>query len=99
MARAESAGSGARSRCRATSTRCWRRPWIWPGRGNEEMSRRTLPLTDQLYEYLLTTTLREHPALARLRAETAQLPEAGMQSAPEQGQLMALLVELTAARR
>jgi predicted O-methyltransferase YrrM len=63
------------------------------------MTRRTLPLTERLYDYLLATTLREHPALARLRAATAELPEAGMQSAPEQGQLMGLLVELTGARR
>jgi predicted O-methyltransferase YrrM len=63
------------------------------------MTRRTLPLTDRLYDYLLETTLREHPALAGLRAATAALPEAGMQSAPEQGQLMGLLVELTGARR
>jgi predicted O-methyltransferase YrrM len=63
------------------------------------MSRRTLPLTDRLYDYLLATALREHPALARLRAETARLPEAGMQTAPEQAQLMALLVELCGARR
>jgi predicted O-methyltransferase YrrM len=63
------------------------------------MSRRTLPLTEGLYEYLLAHSRREHPALERLRAETARLPEAGMQIAPEQGQLMALLVELSGARR
>ena len=63
------------------------------------MSRRTLPLTEQLYDYLLATSLREHPAQARLRAETAQLPEGGMQIAPEQGQLMALLIELSGARQ
>jgi predicted O-methyltransferase YrrM len=63
------------------------------------MTRRTLPLTDRLYDYLLAASLREHPALARLRAATARLPEAGMQTAPEQGQLMALLVELCGARR
>ncbi len=63
------------------------------------MSRRTLPLTERLYEYLLAHSLREHPAHERLRAETARLPEAGMQIAPEQGQLMALLVELSGARR
>jgi predicted O-methyltransferase YrrM len=63
------------------------------------MTRRTLPLTDRLYDYLLTVGLREHPALARLRAATAALPEGGMQSAPEQGQLMGLLVELMGARR
>lgn len=63
------------------------------------MTRRTLPLTDELYDYFLATSLREHPALERLRAETARLPDAGMQVAPEQGQLMALLVELIGARR
>jgi predicted O-methyltransferase YrrM len=63
------------------------------------MSRRTLSLTDRLHEYLLNASLREHPAQARLRAATADLPEGGMQSAPEQGQLMGLLVELVGARR
>ena len=63
------------------------------------MSRRTLPLTERLHDYLLSATLREHPAQARLRAATAELPEGGMQSAPEQAQLMGLLVELTGARR
>jgi len=63
------------------------------------MTRRTLPLDDRLYDYLLATALREHPAQARLRAATARLPEAGMQTAPEQAQLMALLVELCGARR
>ena len=63
------------------------------------MSRRTLPLTERLYDYLLATSLREHPAQARLRTETAQLPEGGMQIAPEQGQLMALLIELSGARQ
>jgi predicted O-methyltransferase YrrM len=63
------------------------------------MSRRTLPLTERLYDYVLATSLREHPAQARLRAETAQLSEGGMQIAPEQGQLMALLIELCGARQ
>ena len=63
------------------------------------MTRRTLPLTDRLHEYLLTNSLREHPVLRQLREETSQLPGAGMQIAPEQGQFMALLVELIGARR
>jgi predicted O-methyltransferase YrrM len=63
------------------------------------MSLRTLPLTDELHRYLLANSLREHPALARLREETSRLPGAGMQIAPEQGQLMAFLVELIGARR
>ena len=63
------------------------------------MSPRTLPLNAPLYDYLLSASLREPPALARLRAETARLPEGAMQTAPEQAQLIGLLIELTGARR
>lgn len=63
------------------------------------MTRRTLPLTDELHAYLLANSLREPPVLARLREATAELPDAGMQSAPEQAQFMAFLVELIGARR
>ncbi len=63
------------------------------------MSRRTLPLDDRLYRYVLEASLREPPALAALRAETDGHPQANMQIAPEQGQFMQLLVRLTGARR
>lgn len=63
------------------------------------MSNRTIALTDALHEYLLAVSLREPPVLRELRAETAALPKANMQIAPEQGQFMALLVRLTGARR
>lgn len=63
------------------------------------MASRSITLTDELYDYLLSVSLREPPLLARLREETAALPEAGMQIAPEQGQFMALLVQLIGARR
>ena len=63
------------------------------------MSSRTFTLPDTLYEYLLSVSLRETDVLRRLRQETATLPRAHMQIAPEQGQLMALLVRLTGARR
>jgi predicted O-methyltransferase YrrM len=63
------------------------------------MSRTTLPLTERLHQYLLASSLREHPALRQLRDDTSALPAAGMQIAPEQGQFMALLVELIGARR
>ncbi len=63
------------------------------------MSRQTLTLSDALYDYLLSVSLREPPLLSRLREETAALPHAVMQISPEQGQFMALLAELVGARR
>jgi caffeoyl-CoA O-methyltransferase len=63
------------------------------------MSRRTEPLTDEVYDYLIRVSLRETDVLRRLREETAQLEQADMQIGPEQGQLMALLVELLGATR
>jgi predicted O-methyltransferase YrrM len=63
------------------------------------MSNRSIGLDGPLYEYLLSASLREHPALARLRAETASHPQVNMQIAPEQGQFMALLVKLIGAVR
>ena len=63
------------------------------------MSRRTIALDDRLYAYLLANGTREHPQLALLRAETAALPEAQMQVAPEQGAFMQQLVAISGARR
>jgi predicted O-methyltransferase YrrM len=63
------------------------------------VSNRTLPLDDRTYEYLLAHSLREAPALALLRAETASHPKVNMQIAPEQGQFMQMLVRLSGARR
>lgn len=62
------------------------------------MTTRTLNLDDALYRYLLDVSLRDSPLKARLRAETAALPTARWQIAPEQGQFLALLVKLTGAR-
>jgi caffeoyl-CoA O-methyltransferase len=63
------------------------------------MTNRSISLTDSLYEYLLAVSLREPAPLRQLREETAVLPNARMQIAPEQGQFMAMLVRLTGARR
>ncbi|MBM3318059.1 MAG: class I SAM-dependent methyltransferase [Candidatus Eisenbacteria bacterium] len=63
------------------------------------MTQRTLGLDDRLHEYLTRTFLREPEVMRELRAETARLGEiARMQIAPEQGQLMGLLLELIGAR-
>jgi predicted O-methyltransferase YrrM len=63
------------------------------------MSNRTFNLDQRLYEYLLSSSLRESALLRQLREETATIPEHGMQISPEQGQFMALLVQLMGARR
>ena len=63
------------------------------------MSRGFIDVTPALAEYIHAHSLREPELLARLRAETAKLPMAGMQISPVQGQLMALLTRLTGARR
>ncbi|MCH7692463.1 MAG: class I SAM-dependent methyltransferase [Proteobacteria bacterium] len=63
------------------------------------MANRTITLSDGLYDYLLDVSLREPDVLRRLREETAKIPAAAMQIAPEQGQFMALLVELMGARK
>jgi predicted O-methyltransferase YrrM len=63
------------------------------------MTRRSIPLTEELNDYLVLVSVREHPVLRRLREETAALENASMQIAPEQGRLMGLLVEAIGARR
>jgi predicted O-methyltransferase YrrM len=63
------------------------------------VSARTLNLDDRLYAYLQRVSLREADVLGRLRIETLGLPMANMQISPEQGQFMALLVQLIGARR
>lgn len=63
------------------------------------MSKQTLGLDQQLYEYLLDVSVREAKILQKLRAETAEYPGAIMQIAPEQGQFMALLVKLLGAKK
>jgi predicted O-methyltransferase YrrM len=63
------------------------------------VSAKTIPVTDTIWQYLLDATVREPAVLAKLRDETGRMPRGGMQISPEQGQFMALLVELVGARR
>lgn len=63
------------------------------------MSRSSFLLDDALATYYASVAVRETGVFAELRAETARLPSARMQIAPEQGQFMAMLVKLLGARR
>jgi O-methyltransferase len=59
---------------------------------------RPTPMTDSLYEYVLSVSLREPESLRALREETSKLSEAEWQIAPEQGPFLALLVQLMGAK-
>ena len=63
------------------------------------MSNTSIGLGDDIQAYLVANGLREHPVLAQLRADTARLPNYGMQTAPEEGALLQMLVRLSGARR
>ncbi len=63
------------------------------------MAHRTIFLTEPVYSYFLSSSLREPEILRRLREETSALPNATMQIPPEQGQFMRMLLQLMGARR
>lgn len=63
------------------------------------MTKQTLGLEKRLYDYLLSVSVQEPEVLTQLREETAQLPMSQMQIAPEQGQFMALLIQLMGAKK
>jgi predicted O-methyltransferase YrrM len=62
------------------------------------VTKRTL-LPEAVERYVAESMTPETPLQRRLRAETAGLPEAGMQIGADQGALLALLVRLIGARR
>ena len=63
------------------------------------MSRNFVRMDEDLNAYLREVSVREPDVLRRLREETAKMEGAGMQISPEQGQLMALLVEILGASK
>src|SRR6187200_81156 len=63
------------------------------------MSNTHLQITEELRSYIRQVSLREPALMTRLREETAQMPGAGMQITPEQGQFLGLIVELIGATR
>jgi predicted O-methyltransferase YrrM len=58
-----------------------------------------VPLTPELYDYILDVSLHEHPALEALRQKTAPMSLALMQVSPVQAQFMQFLIRLTRAKR
>ncbi|MCC5665565.1 class I SAM-dependent methyltransferase [Nostoc sp. CHAB 5784] len=63
------------------------------------MPKQSIGLDTQVYNYLLSVSLREPEILLKLRQETASHPRSGMQISPEQGQFMRLLVQLIGAKK
>ncbi len=63
------------------------------------MSRTTNALSDSIYQYLCSVSLREPEVLAELREVTRVLPRASMQLSPEEGQFIGLLVKMIGARK
>ncbi|WP_440997830.1 class I SAM-dependent methyltransferase [Arhodomonas sp. SL1] len=63
------------------------------------MSNRTIGIDPRLLDYLISEGVRENAVQRTLREDTAGMPYAGMQIAPEEGALLAMLVRLTGASR
>jgi len=65
-----------------------------------DMSGKTLNLSDELYDYLLSVSVHESDLLTRLREETAKDDlTRRMQITPDQGRFMAFIAELIGAKR
>ena len=63
------------------------------------MPNRTVKMTDELYDYLLGASMIEGDIFRRLREETAQMPQSGMQISPDQGQFFSFLINLIGAEK
>lgn len=58
------------------------------------MTNRSLPINDDVYQYLVSVGTREPELLKELREVTSSDPMARMQIAPEQGQFIAFLLNI-----
>ena len=56
-------------------------------------------IAPELQAYIESVTLKENDILKRLREETSNMPEAGYQISPDQGQFMAFLAKSIDAKR
>lgn len=62
------------------------------------MSINAVKITDELYQYLVTHSVRETSVQEQLRQATLQLPGGSMMASPEQSQFIALLIKLMNAK-
>lgn len=62
------------------------------------MAKNPIQNPEQMYRYILDNTLKESNALRMLRETTSNMKNSMMQISPDQGQFMALLVKLIAAK-
>lgn len=58
----------------------------------------SITVSPKLLSYIRDVSLREHPALTRIREKTRSHPCAKMQITPEEGQFITMLVQLIGAR-
>jgi predicted O-methyltransferase YrrM len=63
------------------------------------MSNKSIGLSQELSDYLVANSVREPEILAKLRQQTSGLPLGHMQISPEQGQFMAMLVDIIGAKK
>lgn len=59
---------------------------------------RPTPITDSVYEYVLSVGMREPEILRELREETGRLENGEFQIAPEQGPFLATLIQILGAK-
>jgi caffeoyl-CoA O-methyltransferase len=63
------------------------------------MANQSIELTEELYDYLISVSLRESELGERLRAETLNYEHHGMQPSADEIQFLAFLVKLIGAKR
>jgi predicted O-methyltransferase YrrM len=63
------------------------------------MSARSFLVPDDIYEYISKTTIRETPEQRGLRERTSGMPQARMQTGPDQLQFLQLIAKAIGARR
>lgn len=63
------------------------------------MNKRSLNLTDELYQYMLDSSLREPEIAKRLREDTKKMLVSALQSPPEETQYIVLMTKLMNAKR